>query len=61
MLVKLRRGWFDPAGNRRRVEDNPHDFPDDWKDKLPSTAEVVPAAEVKAIAKAEKEAEKEAK
>jgi hypothetical protein len=58
MLVNLRRGWFDPAGNRRRVSDNPHDFPDDWKDQLPSTAEVLPAAEVKAIAKAEKEAEK---
>ena len=61
MLVNLRRGWFDPDGNRRRVENNPHDFPDEWEDKLPSTAEKLGAKEVKEVKAAEKAAEKEEK
>jgi hypothetical protein len=58
MLVNLKRGWFDPAGNRRRPEDNPHDLPDNWEEQLPSTAEKLSVKEAKAV-KAE-EAEEEA-
>lgn len=57
MLVNLHRGWFDPGGNRRRVADNPHNVPDDWKDKLPSTAVVLSAKEAKAAVAAEEEEE----
>lgn len=60
MLVKLRKGWFDPAGNRRRVEDNPHEFPDEWKEVLPSSAEVLGNKEVKEVKAAEKAEEKAA-
>lgn len=61
MLVNLRRGWFDPDGNRRRPENNPHELPDEWKEKLPSTAEVLNQKEAKEVKAAEKAAEKEAK
>jgi len=57
MFVNLRRGWFDPNGNRRRPSDNPHDLPDEWEDKLPSTAKKLEAKEVKAVVKAAKEEE----
>jgi len=58
MLVNLKRGWFGPDGVRRRPENNPHDIPDEFKDQLPSTAEVLSAKEEKAVKKAEKEEEK---
>jgi len=56
MLINLRKGWFDPSGNRRRPEDNPHDVPDDWKEVIPSTATVLNKVEAKA-ALAEEEPE----
>lgn len=60
MLVNLKRNWFDPGGNRRRVVNNPHDLPDEYKDALPKGSEVLSKAEEKAMAKAEVE-EKPAK
>ena len=41
MKVNLQRNWFDPQKQRRRRRDNPHNLPDDWKDQLPSDAEIV--------------------
>lgn len=41
MLVNLKRRWFDPSGNRNDPDDNPHQFPEEWKELLPSTAQVV--------------------
>lgn len=57
MLVNLKANWFDPAGNRRRVVNNPHDLPDEYKDQLPKGSEVLSAKEAKAVKAAEEEEE----
>ena len=57
MLVNLQNGWFDPSGNYRDPADNPHEVPDSLKDKLPSSAEILTAKEVKEVKAAEKETE----
>ena len=41
MLVNLERGWFGPDGSSHKPGDNPHDFPDSWKELLPTTASVI--------------------
>ena len=43
MKVKLVRNWFNPKGHRMRVtgKGTVYDMPDEWKDKLPSTAVIV--------------------
>lgn len=61
VLVNLKKDWFSPDGSLYQKRDNPHEFPDEWKDKLPSTAEVLGAKEVKEVKAAEKAAEKEEK
>jgi len=38
MRINLRRSWFAPDGNLYEPSGNPHTFPDDWEEKLPSTA-----------------------
>ena len=45
MEVKLRNDWFAPDGNLYRQKDNPHSFQDEWKDKLPKSAKVLPPVE----------------
>ncbi len=50
--VTLRRGWFAPDSALYEPKDNPHSFPADWKEKLPSTA-VVAGYEPKEEPKAE--------
>lgn len=44
MQVKLKRDWFAPDGSRKRARDNPHQFPQGWKDRLPPNAEVIAEA-----------------
>ncbi len=39
MQVNLKRGWFAPDGSLYAPSGNPHTFPNDWRGKLPSTAE----------------------
>ena len=39
MKVKLKKGWFGPDGSRYRPGE--HQFPQSWKDKLPSSAVVL--------------------
>ena len=39
MLVNLRRRWFAPDGTLYEPSGNPHTFPDEWREKLPSTVE----------------------
>lgn len=41
MLVKLKNNWFDPSGTYRKASRSPHTVPDSWKDKLPTSAEVL--------------------
>ena len=55
MKIRIKRDWFDPAGARRRLRDNPHTVPDSWEAQLPPGAEVIeevvtppPAKEAKA-------------
>ncbi len=40
MKVKLRQVWFSPEGGRLRPH-KVHEIPDEWRNKLPRTAEVV--------------------
>lgn len=58
MWVNLRTRWFDPNAVRRRPENNPHNFPDEWEKLLPKNAEVLKKDEAKELDKAEKEAAK---
>lgn len=55
MLVNLQNAWFDPSGVLRSPADNPHEFPDDYKDRLPSTAVKLTAKEEKEVKKADEE------
>lgn len=41
MKVNLARNWFAPNDVLYQVEFNPHEIPDDFKDRLPSGAEVL--------------------
>ena len=44
MKVLLKRNWFNPKGNRMRVTGKGTvfpDMPDEWRDKLPSTAVIL--------------------
>ena len=54
MRVNFRRQWFGPDGVRYRTNDNPHELPDEFKDVLPSSAEVLSKAEEKEVVRAEK-------
>ena len=56
MLVNLRRGWFAPNGTVYQPAGNPHEMPDSWKDRLPSTASIAEpvAADEEVPAKAAK-------
>jgi hypothetical protein len=39
-LIKLKRNWFDPSGQRRKARDGLHQIPDDWIGQVPSDATV---------------------
>ena len=43
MQVRLKRNWFNPKGNRMRVhgKGTVYEMPEEWKDLLPSTAEIL--------------------
>lgn len=58
MRITLKRNWFGPDGVRRRERDNPHEVPNDWKDKLPAGAKVLDEPEVKAPKETEAEKKK---
>lgn len=58
MLVKLARNWFDPSGSLRETRFNPQEIPDEWKDVLPKSAEVLDDEPVKKPAKADDSAKK---
>lgn len=53
MQVRLKRGWFAPDASF--YAQGVHDFAEDWKDSLPSSAEVIeePAVPKAAAPKAE--------
>lgn len=40
MIVFLTHSWFAPDATLYSKLDNPHEFPDEWKGMLPSTAQV---------------------
>ena len=40
MKVYFNNGWFSPRGTRYRKERS-YTIPDEWKDKLPSSAEIL--------------------
>ena len=42
MQVNLARGWFGPDGGTYSPSGNPHTFPDNWGDRLPTSATVLP-------------------
>lgn len=41
MQVKLAKDWFGPDASLYLTRDNPHNFADEWKKVLPSSAEVL--------------------
>jgi hypothetical protein len=49
MRVELARDWFGPDAAFYEKKDNPHQFPQDWKDKLPSETKVIADEEAPAV------------
>jgi hypothetical protein len=41
MKVRLNRAWFAPDGSRYEADVAVHDFPDNWEDQIPSSADIL--------------------
>jgi len=39
--VDLKKDWFAPDGSLYQARDNPHEFPESWKDQFPTTVKVL--------------------
>ena len=47
MKVRFKNNWFGPDGTLYRASRSPHSLPNDWKEKLPKSAEVLDEGEHK--------------